>query len=154
MSIPAAVQHIAAYHPDGSSQFEKAFKMSTPVPIDLTDIVLLLADFTGVDDILKLSNNSAYSFTPPSNAEDPGAAWLGQLSAVPKGPILCLKFGQGMFSAEGWVFGSAPDTDAADIQLSVDNKEFTAHCPRSDSFRHDGQRNYRNQSSFDLQCAW
>ncbi|KID85244.1 Calcium/calmodulin-dependent protein kinase type IV, partial [Metarhizium majus ARSEF 297] len=121
MSIPAAVQHIAAYHPDGSSQFEKAFKMSTPVPIDLTDIVLLLADFTGVDDILKLSNNSAYSFTPPSNAEDPGAAWLGQLSAVPKGPILCLKFGQGMFSAEGWVFGSAPDTDAADIQLSVDN---------------------------------
>jgi hypothetical protein len=26
-----------------------------------------------------------------------------------------------MFSAEGWVFGSAPDTDAADIQLSIDN---------------------------------
>jgi hypothetical protein len=95
--------------------------MSIPAPIDLTDIVLLLADFTGVDDILKPSNNSAYSFAPPSNAEDPSAAWLGQLSAVPKGPFLCLKFGQDMFSAEGWVFGSAPDTDAADIQLSIDN---------------------------------
>ncbi|OAA34638.1 Protein kinase-like domain protein [Metarhizium rileyi] len=103
-------------------RLRKAFIMSTPTPIDFTDIVLLLANFTGVDDILELSNNLTYSFTPPSNAEDPNAAWLGQLRDKPKGHILCLKFGEHIFSAEGWVFGSAPDTDAADVQLALDNR--------------------------------
>lgn len=37
-------------------------------------------------------------------------------------PILCLEFGKNMFSSEGWVGGSAPDTDAVDVQLAPDNR--------------------------------
>lgn len=91
---------------------------SNSVQMDLANVVLLLANFTGVDDIRQLSNNSAYIFTPPTNDEH---AWLGELLDAPKGAILCLKFGEHIFSAEGWVFGSDPDTDIADVQLAVDN---------------------------------
>lgn len=96
--------------------------MSTTTSADLTDIVLLLANFTGVPNIIDLSDNAAFEFKPPSKDVDPDAAWLGDLSEEPTPPILCLEFGKNMFSPEGWVGGSASDTDAADVQLAPDNR--------------------------------
>ncbi|KAL7953867.1 hypothetical protein V8C34DRAFT_295942 [Trichoderma compactum] len=96
--------------------------MSTTTSADLTDVVLFLANFTGIPNIIYLSDNAAFEFEPPSTDVDSDAAWLGELSEEPTPPILCLKFGKNMFSSEGWVGGSSPDTDAADIQLAPDNR--------------------------------
>ncbi|KAL7940052.1 kinase-like domain-containing protein [Trichoderma barbatum] len=96
--------------------------MSTTTSADLTGIVLLLANFTGVQNIIDLSDNAAFVFKPPSENVGPDAAWLGDLSEAPTPPILCLEFGKNMFSSGGWVGGSAPDTDTADIQLAPDNR--------------------------------
>ncbi|KAI5862315.1 hypothetical protein GGS23DRAFT_605630 [Durotheca rogersii] len=38
-----------------------------------------------------------------------------------KGPLLCLAFGEHIFSPEGWILGSAADTDTCDLQLAKDN---------------------------------
>lgn len=97
--------------------------MAAVTPADLASIVLLLGDFTGVDNIIELSENTRYKFTPPpSNNADPNTNWLGDFTEHLKGPILCLAFGQDIFSPQGWVGGSADDTDAADIQLAPDNR--------------------------------
>ncbi|OAA37385.1 hypothetical protein NOR_07084 [Metarhizium rileyi] len=47
--------------------------MATITSTNLTNIVLLFADFTGVNNILTLSNNAAFEFTPPSKDADPKA---------------------------------------------------------------------------------
>ncbi|KAH6656160.1 hypothetical protein BKA67DRAFT_562791 [Truncatella angustata] len=52
---------------------------------------------------------------------EPNATWLGGLSKRPQGPILGLEFGKDMYSSDGWVLGSAPDNNAADVQLAEDN---------------------------------
>ncbi|KAK6067254.1 hypothetical protein SCUP515_10226 [Seiridium cupressi] len=90
--------------------------MAAATTTDLTNIILLFANFT-FDNILTLSNNAAYKFTPPSKDADPNEAWRGRLTQKPRGPMLCLEFGKGMFNPDGWVLGSAPDDDAASIAV-------------------------------------
>lgn len=93
--------------------------MSTTTP--LTDIVLLLGDFSGkgVNEILTLSDNARYKFVPPTDS----TAWLGEnYNTPPQGPILCLAFGQNIYSPEGWVCGSAAEIEQADIQIAPNNK--------------------------------
>lgn len=86
---------------------------------NLADVVLFLGYFTGVDDIISLSDNKRYHFIPPKN----GTRWKGD---KPKeeciGDILCLTFGEHLFSPEGWVMGSSPDSDVCDVQLAKDNQ--------------------------------
>ncbi|RBR04170.1 uncharacterized protein FIESC28_11619 [Fusarium coffeatum] len=87
--------------------------------LDLAGVVLFLGSFTGVDDIVSLSDNERYHFSPPATA---GAGWKGRkLTQEPKGPFLCLTFGRHLFSPEGWVFGSSSDPDICDVQLAKDN---------------------------------
>lgn len=94
MSIPASWRRAFAHPRSGST----ASNMSTTTSADLTDIVLLLANFTGVPNMIDLSDNAAFEFKPPSKDVDPDAAWLGDLSEEPASPILCLEFRKNMFS--------------------------------------------------------
>lgn len=119
MPIPATWRRTVA-HPHSDIT---ASMMSTTTSADLANVVLFLANFEGGSNtnIIHLSGNKDFEFKPPSKDADPNAAWLGDLSKEPTPPILCLKFGKNMFSSEGWVGGSASDTDVADVQLAPDN---------------------------------
>ncbi|KAG8407453.1 hypothetical protein J3459_018485 [Metarhizium acridum] len=69
--------------------------MSTHETVDLSKVVVILGSFVGVNNILRLSENSRYEFQPP-----PG--------------ITC--------TIRGWVLGSDPDSDKCDLQLAETNQ--------------------------------
>lgn len=86
---------------------------------DLADVVLFLGSFTGVDDIVCLSDNKRYQFIPPTT----GTRWKGDNSKEKHiDTILCLTFGEHLFSPEGWVIGSSSDSDVCDLQFAKDNQ--------------------------------
>jgi len=88
---------------------------------ELSDIVLLLGNIEGTEDILGLSDNSRFSFIPEDGADNEG--WCGgQRFGDLTGPFLCLMFGRHMFSPEGWICGSWPDSEQCDLQLAKDNR--------------------------------
>ena len=115
--------------------------MATTKAEDLADIVLLLGNFAGTPDILELSENSRYEFTPPGDKED-DVSWKGGQAQELAAPLLCLKFGENMYSPRGWVLGSSDDTDRCDLQLAENNETGISgqhfridispvrHCPR------------------------
>lgn len=85
----------------------------------LADVVLFLGHFTGVEDIVSLSDNKRYQFIPPTT----GTRWKGDKPREKlTGAILCLTFGEHLFSPEGWVMGSSPDSDVCDLQLAKNNQ--------------------------------
>lgn len=98
--------------------------MATTGVVDLANIVLILGSFKGASNILELSENSRYEFTPPGSDVDPQANWKGGQSEQQelKAPFLCLTFGEHLYSPEGWVAGSSADTDACDLQLAKNNQ--------------------------------
>lgn len=85
----------------------------------LADIVLFLGSFTGINNIVSLSDNKRYQFIPPTS----GTRWKGDKPEEEHtGALLCLTFGEHLFSPEGWVLGSSSDSDVCDLQLAKDNK--------------------------------
>jgi hypothetical protein len=85
----------------------------------LDEVVLFFGDFQGLDDILSLSENSRYRFDPPVSTD---LAWLGlRHHKPPVGHVLRLRFGHDVYSPEGWVCGSAPEIDRADVQIAASN---------------------------------
>lgn len=92
--------------------------------VDSPNIVLILGSFHGAPNILELSENSRYEFTPPGSDVDPRANWKGGQLEQQKleAPFLCLTFGEHLYSPEGWVVGSSADTDACDLQLAENNQ--------------------------------
>lgn len=100
------------------------YLMATTGVVDLANIVLILGSFDGAPNILELSENSRYEFTPLGSDVDPQANWKGGQSEQQKlkAPFLCLTFGEHLYSPEGWVAGSSADTDACDLQLAENNQ--------------------------------
>lgn len=98
--------------------------MATTGVVDLAKIVLILGSFDGAPNILELSENSRYEFTPPGSDIDPQTNWKGGQSEQQKlkAPFLRLTFGEHLYSPEGWVAGSLTDTDACDLQLAENNQ--------------------------------
>ncbi|KAI9146641.1 Calcium-dependent protein kinase 1 [Paramyrothecium foliicola] len=85
----------------------------------LAEVVLFLGGFEGLDNVLSLSENARYEFVPPDDLE---ISWLGGRSnGAPAGHVLCLTFGQHIYSPEGWICGSATEVDRADIQIAANN---------------------------------
>jgi hypothetical protein len=95
--------------------------MPTSSNVDLSRIVLLFSNIVGTEKILELSDNIRYEFQPPEGNDDGAANWSGNQSEKPDPPFLALKFGEHMYSPQGWVFGSSDDTDKCDVQLAKDN---------------------------------
>ena len=89
-------------------------------PGDLSKVVLILGSFVGVNDILKLSDNSRYEFLPPAQ----NAAWKGDQPEAEafNPPFLCLRIGENMFDPQGWVCGSHGDSDRCDVQVATTNQ--------------------------------
>lgn len=92
--------------------------------VDLANVVLIFGSFVGVSNILELSENSRYEFTPPNSDADPLTNWKGGQpeGQEPQPRFLCLTFGMHLFSPDGWVVGSHADTDQCDLQLAENNK--------------------------------
>ncbi|OAA34235.1 Protein kinase-like domain protein [Metarhizium rileyi] len=87
-----------------------------------SNVVLVLGNFVGVDNVLKLSENSRYEFLPSSG--EANESWKG---SQPEGqqlkpPFLCLKIGEHLFDPRGWVIGSHSDSDTCDVQLAENNQ--------------------------------
>ena len=96
--------------------------MSTTKALDLSSVVLILGSFVGVDNILKLSDNSRYEFLPRD--EDTDESWKGGQAGeqMPRPPFLCLRIGEHLFDPQGWVLGSHDDSDQCDLQLAENNQ--------------------------------
>ncbi|SPJ75439.1 uncharacterized protein FTOL_05170 [Fusarium torulosum] len=113
-----AVLSVTIFNLRPASQYTPLKMVENYDNFDLANVVLFLGSFTGVDDIVALSENKRYQFWPPVTC----TRWKGRRPAEePIGPFLCLKFEDHLFSPEGWVFGSLPDPDKCDLQLSKDN---------------------------------
>jgi hypothetical protein len=116
--------------------------MATSSNVDLSRIVLLFSNIVGTDKILELSENRRYEFQPPEGNDHGPANWSGNQSQMLNPPFLALKFGEHMFSPQGWIVGSSDDTDKCDVQLAEDNTTGVSrqhlrfdlspslHCPR------------------------
>jgi hypothetical protein len=116
--------------------------MATSSDVDLSRIVLLFSNIVGTEKILELSDNIRYESQPPEGNDDGPANWSGNQSEKPNPPFLALKFGEHMYSPQGWVVGSSDDTDKCDVQLAKDNTTGVSrqqlridlspslHCPR------------------------
>jgi serine/threonine protein kinase len=88
---------------------------------DLANIVLILGNFVGTPNILELSENSRYEFTPSGDlGDDP--SWKGGQAEVLAAPLFCFEFGENMYSPQGWVLGSSDDTDRCDLQIAENNE--------------------------------
>lgn len=95
--------------------------MSTTEVRDLSKVVLIFGTFVGQDDVLDLSDNTRYKFSPPSSDSD--ASWRGGLPGGSlRPPFLCLTIGEHLFDPQGWVFGSHADSDVCDVQLVKNNQ--------------------------------
>lgn len=94
--------------------------MATEVK-DLANIVLILGNFVGTPNILALSENSRFKFTPPCDEND-NASWKGGQAGELAAPLVCLKFGENIYSPHGWVLGSSDNTDRCDLQIAENNK--------------------------------
>lgn len=96
--------------------------MATGKAVDLSKVVLILGSFVGVNDILKLSENSRYEFLPPTGDAD--VSWKGGQSEEQElePPFLCLTIREYLFDPQGWVLGSHSDSDECDLQLAVNNQ--------------------------------
>lgn len=91
--------------------------------MDPSDVVLILGNIQGTPDIVALSDNWRYESILPSRDDGSDAhIWHDQESTQSKGPFLCLTFGQHMYSPQGWVVGSSPDSDDCDLQVAEDNQ--------------------------------
>lgn len=96
--------------------------MSTAKSVDLSKVVVFLGSFDGVDDILKLSENSRYEFVPPTGGTN--TSWMGDQSdeLELKPPFMCLTIGEHLFDPQGWVLGSHGDSDKCDLQVAENNQ--------------------------------
>ncbi|PNY27177.1 Protein kinase-like domain protein [Tolypocladium capitatum] len=90
--------------------------------MDLSDIVLVLGNVEGIENILGLSENRRYEFTPTEGNDGSAVNWRGGQPVKLTGPCLCFMFGQHLYSPQGWVGGSSPDSDDCDLQLAKDNR--------------------------------
>ncbi|OAA65115.1 Calcium/calmodulin-dependent protein kinase type IV [Akanthomyces lecanii RCEF 1005] len=95
-------------------------KMTSSGTIDYSNVVLILGNFDGADEILDWSDNSRFKFTPPVA----GCSWRGDQPSEQelKAPFLCLKIGENLFDPRGWILGSHGDSDACDLQLATTNQ--------------------------------
>lgn len=97
--------------------------MTTAGVTDLANVVLILGSFTGVPDLLDLSENARYEFTPPNNGTDLNEDWKRtDLELKPTPPFAALCFGEHLYTPQGWVVGSSNDADACDLRLAETNK--------------------------------
>lgn len=95
--------------------------MAPTKTVDLSNIFLILGNFKGTPDILTLSENSRYKFTPPVDALP--ANWKGGQSEEQEltGPFLALTFGDHYYP-DGCFLGSSGETETCDLQLVKNNK--------------------------------
>ncbi|KAJ6784540.1 hypothetical protein PWT90_06758 [Aphanocladium album] len=112
--------HASAFHRQLSSIRVCLHKMTNPGAIDYSDVVLIIGNVDGADEILNWSENSRFAFTPPVA----GCSWRGDQPSEQelKGPFLCLKIGENLFDPRGWILGSHGDSDACDLQLATTNQ--------------------------------
>ncbi|KAL6887143.1 hypothetical protein HDV57DRAFT_349730 [Trichoderma longibrachiatum] len=97
--------------------------LTMAVSVDLSDIVLLIGNVEGTDDILDLSENKRFEYLRPGEVSDTEASWRGgQPSVELTGPFLCFVFGLHMFTPGGWICGSLSDSERCDVQLAENNK--------------------------------
>ncbi|OAA34203.1 Calcium/calmodulin-dependent protein kinase type IV [Metarhizium rileyi] len=96
--------------------------MSTHETVDLSKVVVILGSFVGVNDILKLSENSRYEFRPPTGNAD--TSWKGGQPREQElnRPFLALTIGEHLYDPRGWVLGSDRDSDECDLQLAETNQ--------------------------------
>lgn len=88
---------------------------------DLSRTLLLLGSFSGIRNILDLSDNARYEFKLPRGDDERLADWSGNQSETLIAPVLALMFGEHMYSPQGWIFGSSDDSDKCDVQLATNN---------------------------------
>lgn len=131
----------APHSPHSHPSVSCIYAMATTKGEDLANIVLILGNFVGTPNILELSDNSRYEFTLSGDKDD-DASWKGGQAEELAAPLLCLKFGENMYSPQGWVLGSLDDTDRCDLQLAKNNETGISgqhfridispvrHCPR------------------------
>ena len=116
----------------------ESYPSKMTAPVDLSNIVLILgniqhitetaespahvdeeSEFGLFKEILQLSENRRFEFTPPEDEK----GWRGDQESVDlHGPFLCLSFGLNMFSPGGWVCGSGLEDDDCDLRLAKDNR--------------------------------
>ncbi|TWU70533.1 hypothetical protein ED733_000309 [Metarhizium rileyi] len=99
---------------------EPARRVQRPQPTNL--VVVILGSFVGVNDILKLSENSRYEFRPSTGNAD--TSWKGGQPREQElnRPFLALTIGEHLYDPRGWVLGSDRDSDECDLQLAETNQ--------------------------------
>jgi len=95
--------------------------MAPTKTVDLSNVILILGNFKGTPDILTLSENSRYEFTPPVDAFP--ASWKGGQSKEQEltGPFFALTFGNHYYP-DGCFLGSSGETETCDLQLVKNNE--------------------------------
>lgn len=95
--------------------------------VSWSQIVLFFGNITGTPSVRLLSDNSRYEFIPPAdNEKDEIPCWRKYLAEDIAEPIFCLKFGENMYTPQGWDFGSFARSSQSAASCSV-----LSHIPNS-----------------------